>query len=365
MATAIDKTYRPVDTTVPRLNLLQWIAVAVIVLAVMQFAPRQAAERLPAFAADYRLPFEMSQDYWLAKQHQLAAVEQSQIIMLGDSVIWGEYVSPNQTLSAYLNQTHASNSFTNQGINGMHPLAIEGLAQNVLSWQSGQPVMLHLNLLWTSSPERDLNVDKQLSFNHETLVPQFRSIPSYKATLEDRVSIAIQRGWNFRQWVKHLRIGYFDSKDLHSWSLAHPYQNPLNQFDRALPSPKTELRHEPIPWYESGIQPQSFPWVELDDSLQWQSLLRNVDFLTKQQCRVIVLVGPFNEHLLEPANRAVYQERKLSAVSILTNKNITVLDSPLLPSEEYGDASHPLSSGYERWAKWLTDNADFQNWLTQ
>ena len=48
--------------------------------------------------------------------------------MLGDSVVWGEYVAPDGTLSHFLNQeAEATNRFVNLGLNGLFPLAQEGL----------------------------------------------------------------------------------------------------------------------------------------------------------------------------------------------------------------------------------------------
>ena len=48
--------------------------------------------------------------------------------MLGDSVVWGEYVLPDGTLSHFLNQEAGQpDRFVNGGVNGLFPLAQEGL----------------------------------------------------------------------------------------------------------------------------------------------------------------------------------------------------------------------------------------------
>ena len=62
-------------------------------------------ERLEHFEtdADYRMPYSLSRDYWLYER-RLERVEPSRIVLLGDSVIWGEYVLPDGTLSHFLNE---------------------------------------------------------------------------------------------------------------------------------------------------------------------------------------------------------------------------------------------------------------------
>jgi len=69
---------------------------------------------------------------------------------------------------------------------------------------------------------------------------------------------------------------------------------------------------------------------------------------------VFVLVGPFNEHLLTPESLARYQQIKSKIGEWLQTKKIPHLLPPALPSEQYGDASHPLAVGYELLARQLS-----------
>jgi DNA-binding transcriptional regulator of glucitol operon len=95
------------------------------------------------------------------------------------------------------------------------------------------------------------------------------------------------------------------------------------------------------------------PWVDLAGSLQWKSFLRTVDLLQQRGNTVMVLVGPFNEHLLKDASREKYRALKREIEGVLKDKGIPFLAPDPLPSEFYGDASHPLSAGYALLAKQL------------
>ena len=95
------------------------------------------------------------------------------------------------------------------------------------------------------------------------------------------------------------------------------------------------------------------PWVDLAGSLQWKSFQRTVDILEKRGNSVFVVVGPFNEHLLTDASRVKYSELKRGIEDWLKERKIPYFVPEALPSEQYGDASHPLSAGYALLAKQL------------
>ena len=59
------------------------------------------------------------------------------------------------------------------GLNGLFPLAQEGLIDCWAGSLRHQKVLLHCNLLWMTSPKADLSTDKEERFNHSRLVPQF------------------------------------------------------------------------------------------------------------------------------------------------------------------------------------------------
>ena len=174
-----------------RLSARHWLAVAALVTVALLAMPWlwKKVERFDT-GPDYRIPYALSKDYWLY-QRRLERTTPANIAVIGDSVIWGEYVQPNGTLSHFLDeQSGQPGKFVNGGVNGLFPLALEGLIRHY-----GQPlrhrrVILHCNVLWMSNPKADLRTEKEERFNHADLVPQFSPrIPCYKADLNQRLAM--------------------------------------------------------------------------------------------------------------------------------------------------------------------------------
>ena len=156
-----------------RLSMRQWCLVGLIAVSFVACISSvwKRLERIDR-GPDYRVPYALSNDYWLYQWHQ----EQAQalptpVFVVGDSVIWGEFVRPDGTLSQFLNretnnrETGGKPTFVNAGVNGLFPLALEGLMRYHSDSLRGRRVLLHCNLLWMSSPEVDMSVDKERSFN--------------------------------------------------------------------------------------------------------------------------------------------------------------------------------------------------------
>src|SRR5436190_9764386 len=137
-----------------RLNARHWASVSGIILFVMTLTPPlwKKLERFDT-GPDYRIPYVLSNDYWLYER-RLEQLASTNIAVLGDSVVWGEYVLPNGTWSHFLNQeTGATNLFVNAGVNGLFPLALEGLVGCYSESLRHRKVLLHCNVLWMTSPK--------------------------------------------------------------------------------------------------------------------------------------------------------------------------------------------------------------------
>jgi hypothetical protein len=212
-----------------------------------------------------------------------------------------------------------------------------------------------------SSPRADLQDDKATDFNHPRLAPQFvPRIPSYHEEVSPRIGIVVEQHLPFSGWTNHLQQAYFDRMDIPTWTLEHPYGNPLKQLTRGLPPTEESRRHLPQPWYKSGITRQDYPWVDLTTSLQWRAFQRVVQVLQQRDNRVFVLVGPFNEHLLNPESLQRYQQVKAAIAAWLQSNQAPHAVPPPLPSEQYGDASHPLAKGYEMLARQVLEDPSFR-----
>ena len=274
----------------------------------------------------------------------------------------GRICDPARDPVALSQRAGGQERFANLGLDGAHPLALGGLVEFYADSVSGKNVLLQCNPLWMSSRRADLQDDQDNDFNHPRLVPQFApSIPAYKAEISPRLGVLVERWLPLSSWTTHLQQAYYDRTDIPGWTLEHPYDNPLTPLTRGLPPSDNSRRHVTQPWYKSGITKQDYPWVDLDTSLQWQAFQSVVELLQQRGNRVFVLVGPFNEHLLTPESLKRYQQVKATIAAWLQEKQVPHAVPPPLPSEQYGDASHPLAEGYKQLARQLAEDPFFQS----
>ncbi|MBN2308413.1 MAG: hypothetical protein JXR94_05545 [Candidatus Hydrogenedentes bacterium] len=350
-----EPTEAPFSSNAIRLTGRQWLATGAIVLAVcLLVSPVWRLVEPFEPGADYRIPYALNSDYWHFARYCRDAAGDDRILVVGDSVIWGEYVRPQDTLSHHLNRLAGDERFANLGVNGTHPAALDGLVRYYARAAAGRRVLIHFNPLWMSSPRRDLQAQKESQFNHPELVPQFMPrIPCYKAPFAERMGIAVERHLPFRAWINHMNVAYFDDMDLANWAIENPYANPLSRITCETPAPTEDARHENTPWNERGIKATEFDWVAPVDSLQWRLFCDTLATLVARGCHVFVLVGPFNEHMLTPEGREAYEAIKSDIAARLSENTSLYEVLPPLPSELYGDASHPLPDGYAQMASHL------------
>ncbi len=363
------------------LTLNQWLCVLLLFISLVTFLPMNW-DRVESFdpVLNYRVPYETSQDYWQYQRHLKRRTVGNEIFFVGDSVVWGEYVAPDGTWSAFLNQkSQGQHRFVNAALNGLYPLALEGLIHHYGSHLKQKKVMLHCNLLWMSSPQADLSDSKEQVFNHPTLVPQFQiTIPSYRAKLDQRLGRVFGHQSSFLSWVRHLQIQYWNQKDPYAWTLAddgqfpasypNTYRLPWSAVDFKLikesePDPERgsqSSRHQP--WSGDGVGTQRFDWVNLDDSLQWQAFKRLCQLLQDRGNDLIVVIGPFNQHIMTEENRIKFIQIENGVKMWLEESSILFTAPSILESSLYGDASHPLTEGYRQLADSLWNDPVFTEW---
>ena len=367
-----------------RLNARQWLAVLAVVAAFVFTAPRvwKHFERFDT-GSDYRIPYQLSKDYWLYERRLSKLSDPQQIAVIGDSVVWGEYVSRHGTLSHFLGAESARpDRFINYAMNGLFPLALEGLVEHYASSLNHRKVILHSNVLWMSSPQADLSEDKEQVFNHSRLVPQFRPhIAPYRADAAERLSVLVERHVGLFAWVGHLQNAYFDQQSIPTWTLeAAPQASTSgvapqgggmlrrffalevpgeseNDSQRGPESP----RHRP--WTAAGGKPTNFDWVALNKSVQWAAFQRLVQLLRQRGNDVLVIVGPFNEHMIAPEQRRTFHGLRDGIVAWLASERVPSIVPPTLASPLYADASHPLTEGYAELARQISQDQTFKNWL--
>jgi hypothetical protein len=351
-----------------RLTLRQWLGVGLFTVVFVVVAPTlwKQVEEFP-LEPDYRMPHELSSDYWLFERYVGLATQEYDTVVIGDSVVWGEYVTRQETLSHYLNQQAVRERYANLGLGGAHQLALTGLIGHYAGSIANRNVLLHCNPLWMSSRRADLTDDSdEPVHNHPRLIPQFLPrIPRYKEEISTRLGVLVEQRLASSKWTNHLQQAYYDKTDIPAWTLAHPYDNPLEPLTQSLPPSDNELRHLQQPWYQDNKSKVDFEWFERENSQQWRAFLSVVEILQQRGNRVFVLVGPLNEHMLSAESLHRYQEVKGMIAGSLRAMRIPHLVADPLPTEQYGDASHPLPEGYATLARQLHDDPAFRSFVAR
>ena len=351
----------PFASNAVRLSPRECLVAAIIIVALLAALPI-VWDRAEPFepSEDFRMPYALSEDYWLFTRYCRRAVSEARTLVIGDSVIWGQYVTPAQTLPHYLNEQAGEERFVNLGVNGTHPAALAGLVEHYGREITGCRVLLHCNLLWTASKRHDLQTTKEFHFNHAELVPQFAPrIPCYKASRGKRLRIAVRRQVPFSNWLNHLRSAYYGSMDFQTWTLEHPCRNPVMPLLGGLPASVGVPEPSGGSWVDRGAKKQRLAWVELESSLQWRFFRRAVELLQSGGNKVFVLVGPFNEHMLNEADAALYDAIKNGVETWLHENEVPSFIPSPLPASYYVDASHPVGEGYALLAKRLLSQPQF------
>ena len=365
-----------------RLTLRQWLTSLLIVALIAVALPRvwKHIERFEV-GADYRIPYALSNDYWLFDWYLQKAAAAQPIVVLGDSVVWGEYVKADGTLPHFLNAEAAKpDRFVNGGVNGLFPLALEGLVRDYGKALHDRKVIVVCNLLWLTSPKADLQAESDETINHAPLIPQFRPrVPSYQADAATRLGSAIGRHVSLMGWANHLQSAYFNQRSVTQWTLAedpdHPrsypnaYRNPLARITCVVPSGHTDdlergeggTRHKP--WSAEGPRRTAFEWVPLSSSLQWAAFQRTVELLRHRNNDVLVIVAPFNEYMIADQALDNYKAIQSGIVTWLNDNHVPFEQPDTLPSDLYADASHPLTAGYALLARQISQAESFRKWV--
>jgi len=350
-----------------RLSLREWVWAVLICVIASGLAPVAwlAMEKYEP-GTDYRLPYGSSDDYWMFERWCEYSSAKYPFLVLGDSVMWGQYVKPGQTLAHFLNAETGEEDFANLGVDGIHPMAMAGLVKYYGKNIRRKAVLLHLNPLWMSSEKRDMQTAEEFRFNHPRLVPQvYPNLACYNPTLPEIVGIVAERHIPLFTWKQHMKAVYFENMAIQDWTMQHPYKNPLSMVEMEIPAPENEPKSMPVSWKKRGISEQDFAWIRPEESLQWAATKEVLEVLRARRNRVFVMVGPINPYLLTQTSRQRYELIRKEIQTWLDENGIPHLALQDLPSQEYADTSHPLKDGYRRIAQELFENNDFKKWLAE
>lgn len=335
------------------LSLRDWLVTALLVtalLAVMPHIPFRG--RAPKVEPDYRIPYALSTRYDLYRRYTALCAKQFPTILVGDSVVWGQCALRTQTLAHHLNELTKQPRFADAGLDGMHPIVLAELLEHHAPALARKDVVVQFDPLWMmiDSDPTPKSVQQAME-NRPGLVPRLAG--DFSGRLKESLEIAVGR-WFRRSplagWAERLA----DTRmDFLAWSLDHPYESPLKAISAALPPSEDSPTMRLGPW--SGLPESKLDatWPDLTRHPQWTSFEHILTLLERRGNRVLVLLGPMNEHMMSDAMRNGYQGFRASVEARLAERGVPCFAPPPLRSEHYNDICHPTGAGYEELARAL------------
>lgn len=314
-----------------------------------------------SFTGDYRIPYSMGEDYFLYKNYSKQISLEKTIPVIGDSVIWGHYTGSSETLTAQLNRLNTKIKFTNMGLDGIHPAAMNGLMNQYSTKFKNRKIIVGVNLLWMSSPRHDLTGPVNSEINHKILLPQFfTKIPSYQPSFEEKVSSLTTGAMPLFSWIDHIRITRFAEKSFYLWTMENPHENIMKYFSRNNVGFKIPEGMQP-----EKMQEQNIEWVKTDKSLQWRFMIDTLTSLKDNGDEVAALITPFNTYMMTEKSKTEYFAILAEMEWILREKGITPV-IPLIPGKKYfADSSHPTAEGYKLIAEDMMKNREFLEFIVK
>jgi len=338
----------------PALNLSgkEWLVVGLLVGLLVLAAPAiPIRPPSPIIERDYRIPYALSRHYELYRRYTTLGVAQFPTLLVGDSVVWGQCARRDQTLSHHLNEMTREPRFANAGLDGMHPLALVELLTYHAPAIQGKRVFLQFNPFWLILTDPSLPPRKGTLFNRPDLIPRLAA--PFKSALQHAIEVSgsrLFRDFPLRDWGDRLA----DSRlDFLAWSLDHPYESPLRAISSTLP-PSEDLHSQRLTsWDRSSGTLLNAAWADPDIDVTWTAFEQILQMLQGRGNRILVLLGPLNEHLMAPPMRERYQALKLKMAARLKTLGVRCFVASLLPETHYADLCHPLGAGYEAIAQEL------------
>lgn len=310
---------------------------------------------------------ELQSDYWAYMRWCKTARATNDILLLGDSVIWGQEVRNDETISHYLNVYLGKPMVANLGNDGLFMAGIRGIVKYYGDFLGDTNVIVEFNPLWMTSPTRDLHGPKKSQYHHPRLIPQFDSRINYYHDLNTRIGYQIEHTFRVFPFVRHLMANYYDNTSISGWMMDHPYNNPFAAITFEASPVMAESQGKSIDWVTKKMKTADEPFMDPAESIQFECFMNALDMLKKKNTRVFVLIGPFNTYYLTPESRQRCFDMIAKVKKIFDECGYPYFDSLDigLPSTIYGDSCHLLKEGHDLLAQSFVADPSFRKWVDE
>jgi hypothetical protein len=306
---------------------------------------------------------ERMSDYWAYARWTRYAHDHYKIFLMGDSVIWGQEVNNDETISHFLNAEFGKELVANLGVDGLHCAGENGMITWFGQYIQGTNLILEFNPLWMSDSLYDLQGNWK-NFFHPRLVPQFSSRIHYFRSVNERLGYLFENYFRIPALVRHIMVDYYGNRSVTSWIMDNPYRNPFSAITFQSAPLMRKAPGRGLDWETKKLKIQNSPFMPFEDSVQWKGFLGALDKLKKKNMNVFVLLGPFNTYDLTPESRERYSKVIAEVKRILDKRGYPWYDSTtgILPSKTFADNCHLLKNGHSILAKAMMADQGFKKW---
>jgi|GEM_PF-1776895 hypothetical protein len=316
---------------------------------------------------------ERESDYWAFARWSRYARDKYDILLIGDSVIWGQETPNTETISHFLNKKlneKLSGKFggepvANIGIDGLHMAGIRGMVKYYGRSLKGKNIILQLNPLWLSSEVRDLRGEGRISYHHPRLLPQLSRRINYNVPLGVRIGYLFDHYLRLPILIRHLMVNYYDNKSVAGWMLDNPYKNPFAAITFESTPVMADGQGRGIDWMAKEMKVIDTEFILPEESVQYGLYFDALERLKKMDANVFVHIGPFNTYAYTPESVETLKTALTAIKKQLDTAGVPWFDSTVdnLPSETFGDTCHLLTEGHEMLAENLIASDSFKAWI--
>lgn len=350
------------------LSLREWIAAIVVtsvIIATIYYGWSSWERFTPG--PDHRETCwaELQSDYWAYMRWCRYARGHYDIMLLGDSVIWGQEVPSNETISHYMNQYLGKDMVANLGNDGLFMAGIRGVVKYYGDYLGDTNIIVEFNPLWMTNPTRDLHGPKKSQYHHPRLIPQFDSRINYYHDLNTRMGYQMEHYFRVFPFVRHLMANYYNNTSISGWMVEHPYSDPFSAITFKAAPVMAESQGQGIDWEAKKMKIADEPFIDPAESIQFECFLDALSMLEKKHTRVFVLIGPYNTYYLTPESRQRCFDMIANVKKVFDEKGIPYFDSLAIgiPGNTFGDSCHLLKDGHDYLAREFVNDPSFRKWV--
>lgn len=283
---------------------------------------------------------------------QMAHEPGVRLAFVGDSVTWGTFAAPGETLPAQFERVAGPGAGVrafNLALPAAHAVDVGGVVQRVLDAHAADVIVANFDYRFYASDETTaVRYPELYDAPDAPLVPSGFSARSPKPDLEQRIGGALGSVWRLWDQRGYLALVMLNGAPREAaereWARTRAAMN-----GRPPHRKKTIEELDPAKLRDAyAVDPYT------QDNPHIAELGRMIDAANRDGVPFVLVVGPVDSAMLTEQqlwDRAAYEQNIVWLTAYATQRGALVLDhTDAVPPELMADTHHPLPQGYAVWA---------------